>query len=1041
VNDDPVRERAIRELAGRISELGGRQRARAFHLSWWSDRLLARAMADPVFRTRLFRFVDAFPAMIGDEDVEDHLLAEFEGLELPGWFGTGLGLTRSVPGGARISAAVARRGIDRMARQFVIGTDPLEVAESAGDLWRRHTATTVDILGEHTHSESEADGYAARLAQAVEALGVASRTWPTDDLLEFDDLGAVPRASVSVKATALASVFTPLSASEALESAAHRLLPILRRATDLGVSVWFDMESYEEKELTHLLLRRVLSVPGLERLHAGVVVQAYLRDSLQDLEELAAWARGRRTPLAVRLVKGAYWDSETVDAAAKGWECPVFAHKSETDWNYERLARVLLGNRGNLRAAFATHNLRSLAAAVVDARSMGVPDNAYEIQLLYGMAEPLHEAIRRSGFRLRIYAPVGELVPGMAYLVRRLLENTSNESFVRHHFAEGEDLEELLAPPSPRDLPGPASQTRRAPTDPAAPGPYRPEPPAEWRRREVRDTFAAAIDAEFRRQTRQVPAMLAGQVPRTIGRIKSVDPANPLDVVSEAASCEKAEVDAAVEAAVAAAVDWGQVEPVERVAVLFRAAENMRARRADLAALEVRETGKGWADADADVCEAIDYCEYYGRRMLEMAAGADVDSPPGEDNRLVYRPRGVCAVISPWNFPLAIPAGMTSAALVTGNCVILKPAEQAPAVAAELVKVFAESGLPEGVLSFLPGTGEEAGAPLVSHPRVDIVAFTGSRDVGLAILEASAQRREGRRSVARVIAEMGGKNAIVVDSDADLDEVVPAVIQSAFGFAGQKCSAAGRLIAVSSAHDAVVERVLEAAKSIVIGPPRTPGTQLGPVIDPESRDRLRSVISRAAEAGTVRQLRSEVPAEGWFLGPVIVTDVDPDSWLANEELFGPVLATFRAGDFGAALELANRGEYALTAGVFSRSAEHIRLATRTLKAGNVYVNRAITGAVVGRQPFGGNAMSGIGYKAGGPDYLLQFCDTQVVCENTLRQGFVPEPLEFPARAPRSESGSDGGPPGAEAAIDPRGGEPSGEPSPGKQPTGSQQGAA
>lgn len=999
-----MREHAIRELAGRIAELEGRQRARVFHLSWWSDHLLARAMADPVFRTRLFRFVDAFPAMSDDHDVEEHLVAEFEGLQLPGWFGTGLGLTRNVPGGARISAAVARRGIDRMARQFVIGTDAQEVAQAVGDLWRRHTAATVDILGEHTYSETEADVYAARLASAVETLGASARAWPADDLLEFDDIGPVPRASVSVKVTALASAFTPLSAEEGVERCAHRLIPILRRATDLGVSVWFDMERYEEKELTHLLLRRVLSVPGMERLHAGVVVQAYLRDSAEDLDDLASWARGRRTPLSVRLVKGAYWDSETAEAATKGWDFPVFQTKDETDWNFERLARILLSHRTTLRAAFATHNLRSIAATVVDARSMGIPDNAYEIQLLYGMAEPVHEAIRRSGFRLRVYAPMGDLLPGMAYLVRRLLENTSNESFVRHHFAEGEALEELLAPPDPGILPGPSTATRRPPTSVAAPGPYRPEPPAEWRRLEVRDDLAAAVEAEFRRPTREVPAVIGGQTFRTTRKLKSVDPASPGDVVAETASCGTSEVDAAVEAAVAATARWREVPPLERATVLFRAAENMRARRAPLAALEIRETGKGWADADADVCEAIDYCEYYGRRMIDMSRGAVLDSPPGEVNRLLYRARGVCAVITPWNFPLAIPAGTTSAALVTGNCVVLKPAEQSPAVAAELVRAFADAGLPEGVLSFLPGTGEETGAALASHPHVDVIAFTGSRDVGLGILETASLRRAARSSVARVIAEMGGKNAIVVDSDADLDEVVPAVIHSAFGFAGQKCSAASRLIAVSSVHDAVVERVVEAAKSLVIGPPRKPGSQLGPVIDSDSHERLTAAVSRAAEVGTVRLARSEVPDEGWYLGPVIVTDVDPGSWLAADELFGPILAVFRAPDLTAALEMANSSDYALTAGVFSRSAEHIRVATRSLRAGNVYVNRAITGAVVGRQPFGGNAMSGIGYKAGGPDYLLQFCETQVVCENTLRQGVVPELLEI--EGPPKKPGSD-----------------------------------
>jgi RHH-type proline utilization regulon transcriptional repressor/proline dehydrogenase/delta 1-pyrroline-5-carboxylate dehydrogenase len=1005
VAESEGREREIQEVARRIADLEGGQRARAFHLSWWSDRLLARSMADHNFRTRLFRFVDAFPSLASDEEIEEHLRSEFEGVEVPRWFGAGMGLTRSVPGGARVSASVARRGIDRMARQFVIGTDADEVAVAVGHLWRKGTATTVDVLGEHTYSEAEADRYASRLSELVETLGAAARNWPADGRLERDDLGEIPRASVSVKATALASSFEPLSGEHGIERAARRLIPIMKRASELGVSVWLDTERFEEKELTQRLFRRVLSVPGLETLHAGMVLQAYLRDSAEDLESFAAWARGRPVVPSVRLVKGAYWDSEVLHASAHGWPVPVFEDKAETDSNYERLARRLLEQHGTLRPAFASHNLRSLAAAIVDARALGLPDDSFEIQLLYGMAEPVHEAVRRSGMRLRVYAPVGELIPGMAYLVRRLLENTSNESFVRHHFADRESLDALIAAPalversSTRERNGAPDSSAESSTDssrpvadPDSPGEYAPEPLLRWHLRKVMSDMSGALDSEFARDARRVAAIVGGEKLRTSETFDSVDPSDPDSVVAEVDACSAAEVEAAVATARAAFAHWAATDVRERARVLFKAAEVIRSRRMEIAALEVRETAKGWSDADADVCEAIDYCEYYARRMLVLAGGAAVQSPAGEQNRMTYRARGVCAVISPWNFPLAIPAGMTSAALVCGNTVVLKPAEQAPAVAAELVKAFLAAGLPPGALSFVPGGGEAAGRPLVEHPEVDLVAFTGSRDVGLWIVETAARRERARRSIPRVIAELGGKNAIVVDADADLDEVVPAVISSAFGFAGQKCSAASRLIAVDPVHDKLVDRVGEAARSLVIGPPRSPGSQLGPVIDEDAYDRLRDAVSRAAEVGTVVSSREDLPEKGWFVGPVVVSEVDPDSWLANEELFGPVLATFRIPDFESALDLANATDYALTAGLFSRSEEHVRLGSRRLRAGNVYVNRPITGAVVGRQPFGGSGMSGVGSKAGGPDYLLQFLDPQVVSENTIRQGFAPDLL-------------------------------------------------
>ncbi|HMC42382.1 MAG TPA: aldehyde dehydrogenase family protein, partial [Acidimicrobiales bacterium] len=427
----------------------------------------------------------------------------------------------------------------------------------------------------------------------------------------------------------------------------------------------------------------------------------------------------------------------------------------------------------------------------------------------------------------------------------------------------------------------------------------------------------------------------------------------------------------------------------ERAAVLFRAAEWMRARRLELAALEVYEVGKPWADADADVCEAIDYCEYYGREALRLDRGAAVESPPGEVNRMGYQAKGITAVIAPWNFPLAIPTGMTTAALVAGNPVLLKPAEQSPAVAACLAEALAAAGLPPGVLGFLPGLGEHIGAWLVEHPEVAVIAFTGSKAVGLAINAAAALHRPGQRHVKRVIAEMGGKNPIIADADADLDQAVPAIVQSAFGYAGQKCSAASRLVVLDAVHDELMERLVGAALELRIGHPRHGSVHMGPVIEAEAQDRLRRAIEEAPRHGRVVLSRTDVPGEGFFVGPTIVTDVDPGSPLATEELFGPVLAVLRAPDFEAAVELANSSDYALTAGVLSRSPANIRLAAAELRAGNVYINRAITGAVVGRQPFGGYGLSGVGAKAGGPDYLLQFVDPRVVTENTLRQGFAP----------------------------------------------------
>ena len=986
----------VTTLARRLADLGSEAGSRSgvVQSSWWSERMLEWAMSHPSFKTQLFRFVDVFPATVDDEDVLRHLDEYFAGADVPKALDLGLGVAEHVPFGRAAAAGLARRNITKVAEQFIVGRDPRWAVPNLHRLWRLGAASTVDLLGEKTVTAAEADRYAARVEELLRVLIEASRHWAPDDHLERDDLGPLPRVNVSVKPTALATHYSPLTREEGLASAKARLRPILRLARDAGAFVHFDAEHYDVKDLTLQLFRDLLGEDEFSTLDAGAVIQAYLTDSRDDLADLVAWSATRARPITVRLVKGAYWDTETVLAEAEGWPVPVFGHKEETDASYERCVRLLHDHHGEVRAAFGTHNLRSIAYAVEYARSRGIPDTGYEIQLLYGMAEPIHAAVRRMGLRLRVYAPVGELVPGMAYLVRRLLENTANESFVRRRFVEGRALDELVAPPDVDSLPEPSPATRRPPTQPSRPGPYHHEPLREWRRVTSRAGFAAAVNRVGGSQLGiTVPAHIDGHPVHTLATLESADPAQPSTTVAVSAACGPEEAEAAIEAARRAWPAWRRAPARDRAAVLFRAAEWMRARRDELAALEVFEAGKPWKEADADVCEAIDFCEYYGREALRLDAGGLVESPPGERNTLRYQPKGIGVVIAPWNFPLAIPTGMVVAALVMGNPVLLKPAEQTPAVAGKLVEALRAGGLPDGVLAFLPGVGEEVGAYLVEHPEVAFVVFTGSRAVGLDIVEAAAVHRRGQRHVKRVIAEMGGKNALIVDADADLDQAVPIVLSSAFGYAGQKCSACARLIVLDPVHDQLVERLVGAAAGLVVGHPREMATEVGPVIDADAYKKVRSYVELAPAEGEVVLARDDVPSEGYFVGPTIVVGAGSDSRLNTEEIFGPLLTVSRAGSFDQAVALANRTDYALTAGVVSRSPSHIRYATDELRAGNVYVNRTITGAVVGRHPFGGYGLSGVGSKAGGPDYLLQFVDPRAVSENTLRQGFAPTPGE------------------------------------------------
>lgn len=982
-------EAEVRALATDLDKKAKRRLREIVTASWWNERLMGVAMANPTFKTQLFRFVDVYPATTGAGDVLRHLDEYLLGASPPPWLKEALEVAGSVPFGKNLATIAARRAIMRMAHQFIVGADPEDAVGKLETLWSRDVSFTVDVLGEKTVNDDDADRYATRVDHLLDELLTRSAAWPGRPKLERDDSGTVPRVNISVKPTALSPHYSPLTRAAGIEEAAARLRPILRRARDHGALVNFDMEHAEVKDVTFELFRGLLAEDEFSTLNAGIALQAYLKATRRDLESVIELSASRAVPLTVRLVKGAYWDTETVHARAEHWPSEVFEHKPESDASFEECTRLLHDHHGEIRAAFGSHNLRSIAHAIVSARARGIPDDGYEFQMLYGMAEPIHEAVRSSGFRLRVYAPVGELVPGMAYLVRRLLENTANESFVRARLASRAPLATLLAAP-PRALPGPPPPASRERTDARAPTPYAPEPPAEWHRESVRDAFRRALERRRERLGDDVPALIGGRQRRTEATIVSIDPSRPSRVVARSAASSLADADDALRAAHAAWPAWRDTPPERRAQVLFDAAQWMRERRFDLAALEVFEAGKPWAEADGDVCESIDYCEYYGRQMLRLAQGEAVESPPGEENALGYVPRGVGVVIPPWNFPLAIPAGMTFAALVCGNAVVLKPAKQTPATAAILPAALSASGLPEGVLSFLPGLGETVGAHLVAHPDVAFIAFTGSKAVGLSIIEQAAIHRPGQKEVKRVLAEMGGKNPIVIDTDADLDQAVPITIQSAFSYSGQKCSACSRVIVVGRRGDEFVARLAGAAARLRIGSPEKMGTEVGPLIDEDAYKRVASWQERAADFGEVVLSRHDVPQDGYFVGPTIVDRVDVNSGLWTDEIFGPVLAIRRADSFDEAIALANDSEYALTAGIVSRSPSHVREAARRLRAGNVYINRPITGAVVGRHPFGGFGMSGVGSKAGSPDYLLEFLLPRTVSENTLRQGFAPE---------------------------------------------------
>jgi RHH-type transcriptional regulator, proline utilization regulon repressor / proline dehydrogenase / delta 1-pyrroline-5-carboxylate dehydrogenase len=510
---------------------------------------------------------------------------------------------------------------------------------------------------------------------------------------------------------------------------------------------------------------------------------------------------------------------------------------------------------------------------------------------------------------------------------------------------------------------------------------FRNEPLLELRRGPVRTeclTALAALDAKL---PLEVP-MLIGEDVVTGRQFASVDPSNPTLVVANAHAATAEHARDAITRAEHGQRVWSRKSAVERAGALRRAAEILRARRVELAALAVREAGKPWVEADGDVCEAIDFLEYYAAGALALDGGRPLIQMPGERNALRYVPRGVTGVIAPWNFPLAIAAGMVGAALATGNAVVLKPAEQAPACAKAVVDALHAGGVPLDALSLLPG-GDEPGKALVADPRIHTIVFTGSCAAGLNILETAAKVVPGQRHIKRVIAEMGGKNAIIVDSDADLDDVVPALLTSAYGFAGQKCSAASRALVHAAVADELAERLAGALTTLRVGPAADFATDVPPVIDIAARQRINTYIGSASPlaVGTRRD-------DGFYVPPTLFRDLPADSPVVSEEIFGPVLSLETVASVEEACVRVDASPFALTGGLFSRSPRTVEYVCERTPVGNLYVNREITGAMVGRQPFGGGRLSGTGPKAGGPDYLLQFVEARAVSENTVRHGLV-----------------------------------------------------
>ena len=986
------REERIRAYGQELFARLDRRGPLVFSSAWLDDLLMQRSMSDPALKLQMFRFIDALPNLRSSGEISQHFKEYMAEAPLPGWVRRAVRWLPENGSVGRVLTWAADVNAKRMARRFIAGSNVPEALAVIARLRRQSLGFTIDLLGEATITEAEADHYQRQYHELIDGLARQVNTWPAVPLIDRDAFGPIPRVNVSVKLSSLYSQFDAIDPDGTSAAVRRRLRPILALARRHGAFVNVDMEQYSFKDLTLRIFREILDEGEFrDWSDVGIAIQAYLRDTPKDLAELRDWAERRGTPVWVRLVKGAYWDYETIQAEQNGWPVPVWQHKRETDACYERMSRFLLENYRTLRPAFGSHNIRSIANVLATAEELGVPPRAWEFQALYGMADPIKSVLVQMGQRVRVYTPYGDLLPGMAYLVRRLLENTSNESFLRASFRDNVPEEQLLMSPHHTAPAKSAATTNAAPPPPIAGGePFVNEPLTDFSREENRQKMLAGLATVKSQLGKTWPLVIGGKRVTPGQTFPSVNPSRTSEIVGQVAKATTKDALAAIAAAKAAFPAWRDADPATRIAVLTRAAEIIRQRHFEFAAWITIECAKSWREADVEVGECIDFLEYYAREYRKLSQ-PEVSGIPGELNEYVYEPRGVAVVIAPWNFPLAILAGMTAAAIVTGNTAIMKPSEQSSVIGSQLMEVFEQAGAPAGVVNYLPGVGEEIGPTLVEHPDVAVVAFTGSQAVGLWINEHAAKTPPNQDHVKRVIAEMGGKNATIVDADADLDEAVKGVYEAAFGYSGQKCSACSRALVHASIYDKFLDRLIQATKALTIAPADDPACSIGPVIDEDSRKRVHEYVekgkkeARLVYAGDAKDLARQ----GTFVAPHIFADVKPDATIAQEEIFGPVLAVMKVNDVDEALNVATGVRYALTGAVFTRSPETIAKAKKRFRVGNLYINRKCTGAMVCRQPFGGFRMSGIGSKAGGPDYLLQFVVPRTITENTMRHGFAP----------------------------------------------------
>jgi len=978
---DKTATRLIDAIRGNDDRLGGvEDMLREFALST-KEGLALMVLAEALLRVPDARTADRFiEDKLGEGDFIHHETKSSAFLVNASAWALGLSARVIQPGetpdgtigrlvkrlGAPAVRAATRQAMRLMGSHFVLGeTIEAALARAESSAAPRYS---FDMLGEGARTADDATRYFNAYASAIQAIGLTADARPLPD-----------RPGISIKLSALHPRFEAVSRARVLSELVPKLIDLARRAKSFDLNLTVDAEEADRLELSLEVIAAAFSDMSLKGWDGfGLAIQAYQKRAAAVIDYTHELATAQNRRMMVRLVKGAYWDTEIKRAQERGLaDYPVFTRKAMTDLNYIACAAKLLGLRPRLFPQFATHN--ALTVATVLELSNG--ESGFELQRLHGMGEALYEKLLADhpALACRTYAPVGSHRDLLAYLVRRLLENGANSSFVALAADDAVPMTKLLRRPA--DIIGTADNARH-PNIPLPADLFRPQRKnsrgLEFGDRAALRTTLEAIKAE---NANVAATSLIGGKARTGTARQVFGPADPATPIGSVIEPTVDDASAAIAAARAGFFRWSRTPAAVRAECLDRAADLLEQRSPHFIALLQREGGKTLDDAISEVREAADFCRYYAAQGRDLfCTSKAMPGPTGESNALGQRGRGVFVAISPWNFPLAIFAGQITAALMAGNTVVAKPAEQTPLIAFEAVRLLQEAGVPASVLHLLPGDGA-IGAAIVAHPDVAGVVFTGSTDVARAINRALAAK-DG--AIVPLIAETGGINAMIVDATALPEQVADDVLTSAFRSAGQRCSALRIMFVQDEVADRMIEMIAGAARELKIGNPGDISVHIGPVIDTDAKQKLEAHVARMKREARVHFAGDEPP--GQYVAPHIFELKSADQ--LTEEVFGPILhvVRFAAGKLDDVLASIERTGYGLTLGVHSRIDDMIEAVIDRLAAGNVYVNRNMIGAVVGVQPFGGFGLSGTGPKAGGPHYLARFATEQTVTVNTAAAG-------------------------------------------------------